>query len=118
MLDNAVLMGPYAPNYTFYVENYLLHSAAIGVTPNERMYGVKPKLEFLRTFGCTSYVLIEKQFRKKLDKAAEVGVFLNCSDNHKTYIARIPKTDGSLRITQSRNVKFEEKKMFIKHAEL
>ena len=55
------------------------------MTPYERMYGVKPNIEFLRTFGCTSYIFIEKQFRKKLDKTAEVGVFLGFSDNSKTY---------------------------------
>ena len=116
MLDNARLgkqYWPYALNYAFYVKNFCLHSA-IGMTPYERMYGVKPNIEFLRTFGCTSYIFIEKQFRKKLDKTAEVGVFLGFSVNSKTYIVGIPKTDGSLRIMKSRNVKFEEEKMFMK----
>ena len=116
MLDNARLgkqYWPYALNYAFYVKNFCLDSA-IGMTPYGRMYGVKPNIEFLRLFGCTSYIFIEKQFRKKLDKTAEVGVFLGFSDNSKTYIVGIPKTDGSLRIMKSRNVKFEEEKMFMK----
>ena len=117
MLDNARLgkqNWPYALNYAFYVKNFCLHSA-IGMTPYERMYGVKPNTAFLRTFGCTSYIFIEKQFRKKLDKTVEVGVFLGFSDNSKTYIVGIPKTDGSLRIMKSRNVKFEEEKKTMFH---
>ena len=88
------------------------------MTPYERMYGVKPNIEFSRTFGCTTYIFIEKQFRENLDKTAEVGVFLGFSDNSKTYILEMPKTDGSLRIMKSRNVKFEEEKMLMKQHEI
>ena len=92
MLDKAGLgkeYWSYGPNYAFYVKTYCLR-CAIGVTPYERMYGVKPSIEFLLTFGCTSYVFFEKQFCKKLD-TAEIGVFLGFSDNSKTYIEGIPK---------------------------
>ena len=81
MCNNATLgkeYWPYALNYAFYVKNYCLHSA-IGVTPHKRIYDGKPKIIFLQTLEITSYFFIEKQFRK-LDKRAEVGVFLSFSD--------------------------------------
>ena len=69
---------PYALNMAANLKNMCFHSA-IGKTPYESMYGEKPNLNFVKTFGCVAYSFVEKQFRKKLDKNSRRGIFLGTS---------------------------------------
>ena len=81
------------------------------MTPYEKMYGAKPDISFLRTFGCKIYAFVEKPYRKKMDKTAKIGVFLGFSRDSKTYIIGIPHM-GKLKVIKTRNVKFNEEEMY------
>ena len=62
----------YAVNMAANLKKMCFHSA-IGKTPYDSMYGEKPNLNFVKTFGCVAYSFVEKQFRKKLDKNSRRG---------------------------------------------
>ena len=48
-----------------------------GLTPYEKLFGVKPELGHLRRFGCAAYTLIpEAQWRSKFSERAKKSVFL------------------------------------------
>ena len=70
----------YALKYAFYIKNLLLQ-AATKQTPYERMNGEKPSLSFIKVIGCKIYSFVEKQFRRKFDERAKVGVFLGFAEN-------------------------------------
>ncbi|KAL6321534.1 hypothetical protein AAG906_021729 [Vitis piasezkii] len=48
-------------------------------TPFEAWYGYKPRLQNLKTFGCLCFSYIPHVKRDKLDKKAEVGIFIDHS---------------------------------------
>jgi hypothetical protein len=102
----------YALNHAFYIKNRVLQSA-IGKTPYECFMRRKPDLHELKTFGCSCYIFIEKQFRKKLDARANEGIFLGFDGNSQSVIYGIEEND-ELKIKKSRNVTFDETNMFMK----
>ena len=81
------------------------------MTTYEKMYGVKPDILFLRTFGCKVYAFVEKQYRKKRNKTERIGVFLAFSRDSKTYIVGIPYI-RKLKVIRTRNLKFNEEEMY------
>ena len=101
---------PYALNMAANLKNMCFHSA-IGKTPYESMYGEKPNLNFVKTFGCVAYSFVEKQFRKKLDKNSRRGIFLGTSENSKAYLIGI-QSEGKLKVQKTRNVSFDESKFY------
>lgn len=58
-----------------YLRN-LAPTAGRPVTPYEMMFGVRPDLSKLHTFGCMAYVHVDKELRSKLDFKCVQGVFL------------------------------------------
>ena len=62
------------------------------LTPFEVWYGYKPSLKFLRVFGCFCFTYIPQVKRDKLDKKAEVGIFVGYSTISKAYKVFQPHT--------------------------
>jgi hypothetical protein len=56
-----------------------------GATPDENWTGKHPVLSQLRVFGCTAYVLIPKENRKKLEAKSKPYIFLWYCENSKGY---------------------------------
>ena len=54
-------------------------------TPLEAWSGIKPTARHLKTFGSICYVHVPSVKRKKLDKKAEMGIFLGYSTPSKGY---------------------------------
>ena len=88
-----------------YCRNRSPTSSLKGVTPFERFFTVKPNVEHLRVFGCTAYVLIPDEKRRKLDPKSMKGVFVGYPEGSKGYKIFIPETR---RMIRSRDVKFVE----------
>lgn len=50
-------------------------------TPFEEVFGRKPDISFLRSFGCKAYVRTVPEFRKKLDNKSQVGIFVGINSD-------------------------------------
>ena len=74
-------------------------------TPFEAWYGKKPNVKQLRVFGCSAYIHVPKDERKKLDPKSKKCVFLGYSTTRKGYRLYHQKTS---RIIHSRDVIFDE----------
>lgn len=74
-----------------------------GVTPFELWESKKPNISKLRTFGCSVFVHIPKEHRKKMDSKAWKGIFIGYG--HNGY--RVWNTT-SQRIVHARDVDFVE----------
>ena len=75
-------------------------------TPHERLWGYKPNIEYLRTFGCQVYYGIASQQRhgKQAAKAAH-GVLIGYPHNKKGYLIEDPYTRC---VIEARDVTFDE----------
>ena len=87
-----------------FVKNRLLHSR-IGISPHEAFWGVKPKIDWLRTYGSKCWALVPKAIRRKGDFRTSEGTFIGYYDNSKAYKIWIPQTHT---IIKSRDVIFDE----------
>ena len=76
-----------------------------GKTPFEAWYGKKPNVSHLRVFGCTAYIHVPKDERKKLDPKAKKCIFLGYGTTRKGYRLYNQKTSS---IVHSRDVVFNE----------
>ena len=103
---------PYALNMASEIKNFCFHSG-IQKTPFEAMYKKKPNLESIKVFGCLAFVHVEKNFRGKIDRNSQKGIFLESSVKNKTYLVGIPNDKGVFKVRKSRNVIFNENEMFI-----
>ena len=103
---------PYALNMASEIKKFCFHSG-IQKTPFEAMYKKKPNLESIKVFGCSAFVHVEKNFRGKIDRTSQKGIFLGSSDNSKTYLVGTPNDKGIFKVRKSRNVTFNENEMFI-----
>ena len=74
-------------------------------TPFEAWYGKKPNVKHLRAFGCSAYIHVPKDERKKLDPKSKKCVFLGYSTTRKGYRLYHQKTSS---IIHSRDVIFDE----------
>ena len=74
-------------------------------TPFEAWFGKQPNVNHLRVFGCSAYVHIPKDERKKLDPKAKKCIFLGYGALRKGYRLYDRKTS---RILHSRDVVFNE----------
>lgn len=54
-------------------------------TPFEAWYGYKPKLLNLKIFSCLCFSYIPQFKRDKLDKKAELGIFVGYNSTSKAY---------------------------------
>ena len=82
-------------------------TANLDVTPFEKLFHAKPNLQHLRVFGCTAYVKVPDENRRKLDAKAEKGIFVGYPDGSKGYKVYVP---AKRQMVRSRDVKFVEDK--------
>lgn len=76
------------------------------MTPYERVYGVKPDLSILRTFGCKAYVHTFKPTGLKLDARAKIGTMVGYDAHSKRYRILMDPERGTAVL--SANVTFAE----------
>jgi hypothetical protein len=76
-----------------------------GKTPFQAWYGKKPNVNHLRVFGCSAYIHVPKDERKKLDPKAKKCTFLGYGTSRKGYRLYDWKTSS---IVHSRDVVFNE----------
>lgn len=98
-----------ATNTAVFVLNRLPTKAVEGKTPFESWYGTKPTLTNLKVFGSLCYVHVPEAKRDKLDRRADVGVFIGYSNRSKAYRVYLPEAK---KVCVSRDVKFEEEKQW------
>ena len=94
-----------ALNAATYVTNRTPTSALVDATPYERWNGTKPDVSNLRVFGCTAYVHVPDEKRKKLDRKSERGIFVGYPEGVKGYKIFFPE---SKKMKKSRDVIFVE----------
>jgi len=76
-----------AVNTACYVTNHCLIRFLLNKTPYELLYNRKPKLNYLRDFGCKCFVLNNgKDDLGKFDPRSDGGVFVVKSSSSKAYI--------------------------------
>ena len=75
-------------------------------TPYERWFGKKPKINYMRVFGCVAYVLIPKEKRAKFEKKSERMRFIGYSKSSKGFRFWNPKRNS---LIVSRDAVFNEK---------
>ena len=51
------------------------------MTPYEILRGKKPNLKYFHEFGCTYFILDDREQRNKFDVKSDVGIFLGYSLN-------------------------------------
>ena len=88
-----------------YLINRSPTKALDGKTPFQAWYGKKPNVYHLRVFGCSAYIHIPKDERKKLNPKAKKCTFLGYGTSRKGYRLYNLKTS---RIIHSRDVVFNE----------
>ena len=76
-----------------------------GKTPFQALNGKKPNVNHLWVFGCSAYIHVPKDERKKLDPKAKKCIFLGYGTSRKGYRLYNWKTSG---IIHSRGVVFNE----------
>ena len=92
-------------NTAAYILNRTGPSSVEGKTPYELWYNKKPKITHLRVIGCTAYVHVPDQQRKKLDTKAEKGILIGYEGDDGYRIFLQPGN----RTCRSRDVVFDEK---------
>lgn len=80
-------------------------SAVQNITPYEVLKGEKPSVGYFRVFECIAHMLIDSQFRKKLDSKTQRCVFIGYCEETKGYKLFDPESE---KVKISRNVCFFE----------
>ena len=109
----AMIHDQYLPMYLWvelawtivYVQNRISHSALGNKTPEEIFFGERPEVSHLNIFGCPVYIHIPKDKISKLDPSRKKGLFVEYSEQLKSYRIYIP---GYHQIDISRDVIFDE----------
>ncbi|GBL82879.1 Retrovirus-related Pol polyprotein from transposon TNT 1-94 [Araneus ventricosus] len=96
----------YAIQAAAFLHNRIPCTSINDLTPYELKYSTKPDLSKIRIFGCDAYVEVADTQRRKLDPKSKKRVFIGYSSMG--YRVMDPVTR---RITVSRNVRFDEKKI-------
>eukprot|EP00794_Sanderia_malayensis_P006404 gene6404-biopygen4733 len=81
MLHHAelpIMFWAEALNTAVYLRNRSPTVVLDGVTPYERLFGKKPAVGNLKTFGCKAFVHIPSEKRSKLDAKSITCVFIGC----------------------------------------
>ncbi|KAJ9562324.1 hypothetical protein OSB04_007484 [Centaurea solstitialis] len=74
-----------AVNTACYTQNRSLITKRLGKTPYELFKGKKPKIGFFHVFGCTCYVLNDRDHLGKFDPKGDEGIFVGYSLSPKAY---------------------------------
>lgn len=93
-----------AVNAANYLQNRL-PSSSVEFTPYQELFNRKTNLNYVRKFGSTAYVHINKQKRRKLNAVSEKYILVGYCDNSKAY--RLLNPDNN-KIIISRDVNFIE----------
>jgi hypothetical protein len=96
-----------ACNTAVYVQNRCPHRVLGMSTPEEAFTGKKLDVSHLKKFGSYVFVHVNKDVRKKLEPAAEVGIFVWYTEtphNYRVYLL------NSKMIVMRRDIKFDEGK--------
>ncbi|MCO5587680.1 hypothetical protein L7F22_041631 [Adiantum nelumboides] len=101
-----------ACNTAVYIQNCSPTHALQDMTPFQAYYGRKPTVSHFRVFGCSAFVHIPKEKRRKLDFKSRKLLFLGYSAESDAYRLYDPDTRTT---TVSRDVVFDES--FITSAE-
>ena len=72
------------------------------------MFGEKPNLGFMKEFGCVAYPFIEKQFRNKIDRKVNKGIFLGHALDSRSFLIGIENDRGELKVQKIKNARFDE----------
>ncbi|GBN64332.1 Retrovirus-related Pol polyprotein from transposon TNT 1-94 [Araneus ventricosus] len=96
----------YANQAAAFLHNRIPCTSINDHTPYELKYSTKPDLSKIRIFGCDAYVKVADTQRRKLDQKSKKMIFIGYSSIG--YRVMDPVTR---RITVSRNVRFDEKKI-------
>jgi transposase InsO family protein len=111
MLNDAKLPKKYWV-FALKAKNYLLNRTGTNVnqnfmTPYEKMFGVKPKVNHLRIFGAKGHAQITKS-KKKLQPRAEKIQLLGYAEDHDGYVVQYVKDK---RIGVARTISVEKNTM-------
>ena len=90
---------------TVYVTNRLPQPRLDFLSPFQKLYDVKPTVNYFRVFGCVCYVFIADEDRSKFDKKAIRCIFVGYDEQKKGWKCCDPNTN---KIYVSRNVVFDE----------
>lgn len=99
-----------AMNTWAYVHNRTGTSSVESKTPFEVLYGSKPAVDHIRTFGSIAYSRVPPELRKKLDRKADTLVLIGY-DKDAAYRLFDPKTR---KVSYSRDAIFDEFNSFTK----
>ena len=79
-----------ALNTACYLTNRFYLRPGTTKTPYEFLKGRKPNLAHLRVFGCTCYILNDRDKLSKFDPKSEKGIFVGYSINSHAYMIYVP----------------------------
>ena len=94
-----------AANTVVFLLNRLSTKALQKKTPFKAWFGYKPLSLNLKTFGCLCFSYVPQVKQDKLDKKAEVGIFVGDNNQSKTYRVNMPHAN---KVIVSIDVKFME----------
>ena len=94
-----------AVNTSCYISNRVFKRPILNKTSYELWKNRKPKISYLRVFGCKCFILNTKNNLGKFDSKADEGIFLGYSTSSKTYRVFNKRT---LVVEESMHVVFNE----------
>ena len=74
-----------AINTSCYILNRISIRKILNKTPYEFWKGRKPNISYFHVFGCTCYILNNKDILGKFDSKSDKGIFLGYSTSSKAY---------------------------------
>ena len=75
-----------ATNTACYISNRVFKRKILNKTHYELWNGNKPKISYLRVFGCKCYILNTKGNHEKFDSRTEEGILIGYSTINKSYM--------------------------------
>ena len=81
---------------------------------HEAMYGEKPNLSFMRVFDCVAYPFIEKQFRNKIERKANKGIFLGHAIDSRSFLIEIEIDRGELKVQKNKECKVRREQVLFR----
>ena len=94
-----------AVNTSCYISNRFFKRSILNKTPYELWNNRKPKISYLRVFGCKCFILNTKDNLGKFDSKADEGIFLGYSTSSKAYRIFNKRT---LVVEESMHIVFDE----------
>ena len=92
-------------NTSYYISNKVFKRTILNKTPYELWNNRKPRILYLRVFGCKCFILNTKDNLGKFDSKADEGIFLGYSTTSKAYRVFNKRT---LVVEESMYVVFDE----------